>query len=136
MTRTALFIAVLLSSILHSRAADLLRCHTNDAVNLGFNGFLQRNLDATAAKDFDGAIVDLSTGVVRRHEIGAQRWIILQKGDDEDDAILAQGERPANYFLRVRQWKGRYAGQYNDKILFLLFYGGDTLVTGTCEPLN
>jgi hypothetical protein len=157
MIRTILLVAVLVVVSVPTMAADLLRCRAKNVVSLQEDGSLQESRGEMAPPpDFlsgdamlwwdksETYIVDMAAGTVRMGGHRPLQMIVAQEGNGANDTILVPlGDNPrdatnftvedlrnaATDFIRIRQWKN------GDAILFVR-YGLDTMVSGTCEPIQ
>jgi hypothetical protein len=156
MTR-AVLLAVLLVVSVPAMATDLLRCHAKSVVGLLPDGTLQeRTNEATPPNTMLGGdamlwwtrssiyIIDIADGTVRMDGRPAFQMRIVQEGNGANDTILVpRGLNPMNTtdfavedlsdaatdFIRIRQWMNR------EPIVFMHF-ALDTMVSGTCEPIQ
>jgi hypothetical protein len=115
------------------------RCKVVDVVSLAEDGRLRAdNNPKTVIRQFyDGAIIDTLTGAVTYRDGTRTVWKVIQKGNFENDYVLAPdvpddkqfAAAAATDFIRVRAWKE------NPTVRFLAFELS-TLASGHCEVVR
>ncbi len=114
--------------VLAAEDASLLRCHGKDFVTLSDNGLLEKDGAIAIAKRADFT-VDLKTGVLAYDDAPGKEWIVLQKGNDQQDWVLAappMGQAYANNFVRLRVRDG-------GKTIPFLMISVSSIISGTCS---
>ncbi len=132
--RARLLIASLLAYAVAEKAvhaaeiATLLRCHGKDFVALSDNGLLEKDGSAAVAQRADFT-VNLNTGVLAYDDAPGKEWITLQKGNDQQDWVLAKssmGQAYANNFIRLRV-------REEGKTIPFLMISVSSIISGTCS---
>ncbi len=115
-------------------AADSLRCHSKEAIEVQDDGSLRRDgMAEYHQKEYQNFIVDITTGAVRfAGEPSSIQWTIVQEGTNENDTVLVPYSSlagAATDSMRIRQWK-------HDKPILFMVHRLTSLITGTCEPVQ
>ncbi len=114
--------------VIAAEDATSLRCHGKDFVTLSDNGLLEKDGGVAVAQRADFT-VDLKTGMLAYDDAPGKEWITLQKGNDQQDWVLAappMGQAYANNFVRLRVREGR-------KIIPFLMISVSSIISGTCS---
>ena len=116
-------------------ATELYRCHAKDAVSLKDDGTLGRDRVAEdMRKSYETIIVDTATGIIRLGNDTPQSWVILGKGDPDNEFVASavpyrDPSQAASDIIRIRAWIG-----IGMKTVLFIWYGLSSVVSGTCEP--
>lgn len=127
---TAQMMAMVLSGSTIAVSQELYRCEIADAFAIENGKFRKNAVSEFWRNAHNPIIVDTKSGVVRKGELTAQEWVILQRESGESDFVASMhtttGRANDRFRLRIFEHPPQFIYELNGFVLF----------SGTCAILR